>query len=182
MTAARLRPIRRDDVARIHEWASRPEGCRYQSWGPNTEEETAAFVESAVQAADDLAGRRRVWVAELPDAGVLGIGELKRVSRYAREITYAVHIAYWGRGLGTQIGKLLLEEAFADTAVERVQATCDPRNLGSATVLDRLGMTLEGTLRHTLLLRDGWRDSRMYSLLRHEMNPDRAPSTAGPTS
>jgi len=104
--------------------------------------------------------------------GVVGIGELKRVSVSTREITYAVHIEHWGRGLGTQIGQLLLQEAFSDSTVERVQATCDPRNIGSATVLVRLGMTLEGTLRHTVRVRDGWRDSHMYAILRHDFPTD----------
>jgi ribosomal-protein-alanine N-acetyltransferase len=52
--------------------------------------------------------------------------------------------------------------------VERVQGTCDPRNLASAAVLRRAGLFYEGTLRHTVHLRDGWRDSTMHSILRHE--------------
>lgn len=52
--------------------------------------------------------------------------------------------------------------------VERVEATCDPRNVGSETVLRRIGMTYEGTLRHTWYIRDGWRDSEVFSILRDE--------------
>jgi RimJ/RimL family protein N-acetyltransferase len=44
-------------------------------------------------------------------------------------------------------------------------ATCDPRNVASARVLEKVGMTYEGRMRHTLLLRDGWRDSDVYSIL-----------------
>lgn len=167
----RLRPIEGADAARIHEWASQPEACRYQPWGPNTVAETDSFVETAVKSWSDRESPRRVWVAELPDLGVVGIGELKQTSRSCREIAYAVHIAFWGRGLGSEIGRLLLAAAFSDPSTERVQATCDPRNVGSAGVLRRLGMTLEGTLRHTHRVRDGWRDSLMHSLLREERQP-----------
>ena len=177
----RLRPIQTEDAPRIHEWASQPEACRYQPWGPNTEDETTRFVEAAVESWEDPVGKRRVWAAEQLDLGVVGLGELKRVSRSTRELAYAVHTSYWGGGVGTRIGILLLDEAFSDPAVERVQATCDPRNIGSATVLERLGMSLEGTMRHTILVRDGWRDSRLYSILRAEQAGEadgRHPSTA----
>jgi RimJ/RimL family protein N-acetyltransferase len=98
------------------------------------------------------------------------------------EIAYAVHVDYWGRGLGTAIARLLLPIAFADPEVERVQGTCDPRNLASSAVLRRAGLVLEGTLRHTVLLRDGWRDSPMHSILRDEwiaqdMSSRRLPGT-----
>ncbi len=167
----RLRPIEGGDAARIHEWASQPEACRYQPWGPNTLAETHSFVGTAVKTWSDRESPRRVWVAELPNLGVLGIGELKRISGSCREIAYAVHMAFWGRGLGSEIGRLLLVAAFSDPSTERVQATCDPRNVGSAAVLRRIGMTLEGRLRHTHLVRDGWRDSLMHSVLREERQP-----------
>jgi RimJ/RimL family protein N-acetyltransferase len=99
---------------------------------------------------------------------VVGIGEIKRNTATCVEIGYAVHVNHWGRGLGTEIAGLLLGAAFADLHVERVQATCDPRNLASAAVLRRAGLVFEGTLRHTVHLRDGWRDSAMHSILRHE--------------
>jgi len=31
-----------------------------------------------------------------------------------------------------------------------------------------LGMTYEGKLRHTMLIRDGWRDSELFSILEDE--------------
>ncbi|MEU8820710.1 GNAT family protein [Actinoplanes sp. NPDC048796] len=62
----------------------------------------------------------------------------------------------------------LLNLAFHTFGRHRVHATCDPRNLASARVLTKLGMTHEGRLRETLLLRDGWRDSDLYAILTHE--------------
>lgn len=166
-----LRPIERLDAARVHEWASQPAACRYQTWGPNTVAETDAFVERAVATWATAGSRRRVWAAETADLGVVGIGALKLTSRSTREISYAVHTDHWGRGVGSEIARLLVAFAFTDPSVERVQATCDPKNLGSAGVLRHAGMTLEGTLRHTDRVRDRWRDSLMYSVVREEHDP-----------
>ena len=162
-----LRPIEAADADRVHEWASQEQACRFQPWGPNTREETGGFVAEAASLWERPEGPRLVWAAASA-LGVVGMGELKRNTSSCAEIAYAVHVDHWGRGLGTEIARLLLATAFADPAVERVQATCDPRNLASAAVLRRAGLLLEGTMRHTVHLRDGWRDSVMHSILRGE--------------
>ena len=136
-------------------------------WGPNTEGETEAFVFACARTWDDPDGARRVWAAEHPASGVVGIGELKVHDAIHRqgEISYAVHIDLWRRGIGERIARGLLEQAFVARQLHRVVATCDPRNVASARVLQKVGMTYEGRMRHTLLLRDGWRDSDVYSML-----------------
>ncbi len=168
--AVRLRPIDPSDAHRVHEWASQERACRYQSWGPNSFVQTAEFVADAARTWSEL-GTSRVWAATTASDGVIGMGDVRRHHESCAEIAYAVHVDYWGRGHGTAIARLLIAEAFADHRVERVQATCDPRNVASSGVLRRAGMTVEGTLRHTMKVRDGWRDSTMHSILRHEWSP-----------
>ena len=165
-----LRPIDEADTRRVHEWASQERACRYQSWGPNSFEQTAAFVADAARTWIEP-GPRRVWAATTVSDGAIGLGDIRRHNESCHEIAYAVHLGHWGRGRGTEIARLLIAEAFADDRVQRVQATCDPRNLASTAVLRRAGMSVEGTLRHTMKLRDGWRDSTMHSILRHEWSP-----------
>lgn len=167
-TVLSLRAIEMADAGRVHEWASVERACRYQPWGPNTREETEDFVAEAVRASKRPSASRLVWAATSPDLGVVGIGEIKRITATCAEIAYSVHVEHWGRGFGTQIARLLLAVAFADPIVERVQGTCDPRNLASAAVLRRAGLMYEGTMRHTVQLRDGWRDSAMHAILRGE--------------
>ncbi|MFC0672840.1 GNAT family N-acetyltransferase [Brachybacterium hainanense] len=166
----RLRRITRQDTDRFHAWTARPEASRYQAWGPNTREDAEEFVATALSVWEEPEQSRFIWgVAAGTDDLLLGIGELSLVSRTTAEIGYNVHVDLWGRGIGTGIGQLLVDEAFGRfPAVERVQATCDPRNIGSRTILQRLGMTYEGRLRRTMLVEDGWRDSDMFSILRPE--------------
>jgi hypothetical protein len=55
---------------------------------------------------------------------------------------------------------------FESMNLHRVMATCDLRNLASAAVLQKVGMTFEGQLRHTMQIR--WRDSSVFSVLANE--------------
>jgi RimJ/RimL family protein N-acetyltransferase len=165
-----LRPMELADWPRIHEWASLEVACRYQPWGPNDEQETEAFVTAAIAAWGSEPQLRYPWVAVEPVAGVIGIGELNiRNARWRRgEISYSVHHEFWGRGVASEIARLLCRIGFEVLELERVEATCDPRNSASAAVLKKIGMTYEGTLRRTVLIREGWRDSAMHSLIRSE--------------
>ncbi|MFJ4623991.1 GNAT family N-acetyltransferase [Streptomyces sp. NPDC088812] len=164
-----LRRIELADWRAVHSWVSLPQVCRFQPWGPNTEEETRAFVLTAVDAWARSPQQRFAYAA-LHEGVVVGMGELHVRSRGHRqgEIAYAVHPRVWGQGVATAIGQELLARGFTDLGLHRIHATCDPRNLGSARVLGKLRMTWEGRQRHTALIRDGWRDSEMFSILEDE--------------
>ncbi len=163
--------ITADDWPAVHAWASLAQTCRYQVWGPNTEEETRDFVADAVRAWAGDPQRRFPYVARLgPDGDVVGMGELyvRSAAQRQGEIAYVVHPRLWGRGIATQIGRRLLALGFDELGLHRIYATCDPRNTGSARVLTKLGMTQEGHLRHTQLIRDGWRDSLVFGVVEDE--------------
>jgi [ribosomal protein S5]-alanine N-acetyltransferase len=164
-----LRDLVPDDSQAVHAFASLPEACRYQAWGPNTEEQTREFVRGAADAWLESPQTRFVYAACLGD-DLVGIGELKVHSRIHRrgEISYLVHPRVWGLGVGTAIGAELLTRGFSQLGLHRIYATCDPRNVASSRVLGKLGMTREGRLRHTSLIRDGWRDSDVFSILDDE--------------
>ena len=161
----RLREIKAEDWPEVHAFAGLAEVCRYQPWGPNTAAESEEFVAGAVAAWAEDPQVRFVYAACLADE-VVGLGELKIRSRRNQhaEIGYVVHPRVWGRGVATGIGERLLAMGFA-LRMHRISATCDPRNEASVAVLRKLGMTYEGRLRHHMLLRDGWRDSEMFSIL-----------------
>jgi len=84
------------------------------------------------------------------------------------EIGFFLSPDCWGHGLGGEIARLLLASGFKDFNLHRIYATCDPRNSGSVRLLKKVGMSQEGRLRHTMLIRDGWRDSDVYAVLEHE--------------
>lgn len=172
MTDLTRRPPRLEDWSRVHGWASNEEACRFQVWGPNSPDETKAFVAGAIDSWDVPSDERErfVWLAEHATDGVIGAGELLLRSRRHRqgEIAYVVHPDYWGRGCGTRIAQLLLGQGFGSRGLHRIFATCDPRNVASIAVLEKTGMRVEGRMRQTLLLRDGWRDSALYSILESE--------------
>lgn len=155
-----LRPLALADTAAVHEWARLPESCRYQAWGPNTQEQTLEFVRAAVAAPAE----RRVF-AVVVDGEVVGSAELKLRGPSTAEIGYGVHPRLWGQGIATAAARELVRMGFEEHGRHRIFGTCDPRNLASAAVLRKIGMRYEGRMRGTAYIRDGWRDSDLYAIL-----------------
>jgi RimJ/RimL family protein N-acetyltransferase len=62
----------------------------------------------------------------------------------------------------------LLDYAFTELDLNRVEADSDPRNERSARLLDRLGFTKEGLFRERCIVDGEVSDSAMYGLLRRE--------------
>jgi RimJ/RimL family protein N-acetyltransferase len=163
-----LRPVRFEDWPRVHEWASTAQACQYQPWGPNSPEETQAFVRTAAASWSQRPQTRYSWVAVDSNSQIVGAGELHRKDASQAMIGYIVHVRHWRLGVGTEIARLVTAYGFTELGLHRVAATCDPRNVGSAGILGNIGMTYEGRLREITRLRDGWRDSSVYSILQDE--------------
>ncbi|MEU4477246.1 GNAT family protein [Micromonospora sp. NPDC023966] len=117
-------------------------------------------------AGDDSASARptpRVGLA----SPLLGLGTLtvESVPHRRGEIGYVVHPDHWGRGLGTEIARLLLSLAFDQVGLHRVEATTRPDHVASRRVLEKAGMRPEGVSRDHLLVRGSWWDSVRYAIL-----------------
>lgn len=79
----------------------------------------------------------------------------------------------WGQGYATEAAGALLDWAYADLDLNRVQAEVDTRNPASARVLEKLGFVLEGTLREDCIVEGVVSDSWIYGLLRRDRDARR---------
>ena len=166
-----LRPFNRDDWSAVHEYASRMDTCRFEQWGPNSVAETQRFVAEAVASTLREPREHFAFAVVLRDSDrLVGGCHLGIVHHRHRcgEIGYVIHPDYWRQGYATATAALLLRLGFTELHLHRIQATCDPRNVASARVLQKSGLRHEGRLRDHMLLRDGWRDSDLYSILEQE--------------
>jgi len=170
LTTARLllRPFRATDHAELHAIAGDPRVVRWMDWGPNTEEDTGVFLGYALES--ETADPRRTWkfaVVRAADAVLIGSAELHIESPEHRRGTMGYLIAPAAQGLGyaTEAARAVLGFGLTGGGLHRITATCDPENVGSARVLEKIGMSREGRLRDHLLIRGQWRDRLLYAAL-----------------
>jgi ribosomal-protein-alanine N-acetyltransferase len=106
-----------------------------------------------------------VW--EQGGGGLVGRISLGGISRGALQnayLGYGIDHDHGGRGYATQAVKLVVQVAFDDLGLHRVQAAVVPENKASARVLEKCGFREEGLARRYLFLDGQWKDHRMFAL------------------
>jgi RimJ/RimL family protein N-acetyltransferase len=158
-----LRPFRMADAAEIGTYADSAEYLRYLA---PTHPDAAGFVANNLLADPE---REPGWVilfeAHVTGSVFLGLSPEDGLA----ELACLVAPAYWRLGIATEACEVVIDHAFATLGADKVFARSDARNAGSLRLMERLGLTLEGTLRAHRVTRTGGRaDEMVYGLLRHE--------------
>lgn len=73
-----------------------------------------------------------------------------------------------GHGLVTRSVRLLLDHALIERGLARAEWHCDPRNVRSAAVAERVGMTAEGILRSAFPHNGERQDMQVWGILQDE--------------
>ena len=89
-------------------------------------------------------------IARHGDQRALGAIAL-RSDGFKANIGYVLARAFWGQGLMPEAGRALLDHASRFDEIQRVWAVCDVDNRASARVMEKIGMTYEGTLRRWIV-------------------------------
>ena len=84
------------------------------------------------------------------------------------ETGYCLGRRWWGRGIATEALRAVIDFLFAQVNFHRVAAVHDPNNPASGRVMQKAGMTREGMLRQSALIKGRFVDSVVYSILRDE--------------
>jgi [ribosomal protein S5]-alanine N-acetyltransferase len=130
-TRLRLRDFEVGDYQAAHGFATDLAVVRYVEWGPNTPEETQAFLREA-RASGDVSPRRRYALAVVVQSDpekLIGSIELRVVSFEHRrgELGYVLARDSWGLGYATEATRRLLAFGFKELGLHKISATCDPR-------------------------------------------------------
>lgn len=131
------------------------------------------------------AGMAEAWIADLGPSyregrltnfavttaadGVIGSIGLSLHAEHARgEMGYWIGRPFWGRGYASEAGREMLRYGFETLALHRIHAHHMTANPASGTVLRKLGMRHEGTLRHHTLKWGEFHDVECYGMLVEE--------------
>lgn len=163
-----LEPWHADEFAR-HVAAAEEYLARWLPWGRTANNPTGALAVLQRYADAQARGGGRIfgiWVGGKLSGGTLfrtweeGLGVCEVGVWLAPEVT--------GRGLITKAVRVMIDWAFDVRGMHRVEWRCAATNEPSRRVAERLGMTLDGTLREAFL-HDGVRhDVQLWSLLATE--------------
>ena len=179
----RLRPFEPGDLEALHGIYSDPSVTRWLYDDPRTLEETRELLSrkvagAAVRAEGDWLSAAVVVRASGMFAGDLSLLWASEAHRQG-ELGFAFHPHHQGHGYATEASRPLLEFAFATLGLHRVVGRLEPRNVGSARVLEKLGMRREAHLVENEWVKGEWQSELVYALLANEWSAGSAGTPAG---
>ncbi len=98
--------------------------------------------------------------------GAIGLS-IKREHSHA-EMGYWIGKPYWNKGYATESTRALLQYAFDTLGLNRIFAHHMTKNPQSGRVMQKIGMTHEGTLPQHVRKDDGFEDLALYGITRNQ--------------
>lgn len=125
------------------------------------------------QAAQNQGFQAGIWFQERL-AGVIGYHRIDWVNRSVA-LGYWIGAQYEGKGLVTEASRILVDYAFRELGLNRVEIRCATDNHRSRAIPERLGFRREGILRQVQHVSGRCLDHAVYGLLAREWAGNLAP-------
>ena len=162
-----LRPFKESDYDDLFEFLSQLESDEFEGYPGITYEDGREHLMYRI-------GSEEFFAMELIGSGkVIGNIYCGRREFEAREVGYIVNKNYQGNGYAWEALSAVVDHAFRKGA-HRIYAECDPRNVRSWKLLERIGMRREAHLRANIYFKKDeygapkWKDTYVYALLEGE--------------
>jgi [ribosomal protein S5]-alanine N-acetyltransferase len=165
--AVTLRWLEERDLPGLYAVFSDPRVTRYWSWPAWTDPAAAGTLLTEIQACFARRSLFQWGIARRDDDQIIGTCTLASLDASNRraDLGFALASGHWGHGHARAATSAVLDFAFGELALHRVEADVDPRNAGSIALLERLGFAREGYLRERWHVAGEICDSYLYGLL-----------------
>ena len=168
-----LRDFVWEDWHRVLEYQTNPLYLRYYEWigSDRTPASVQEFVGWFLDHQKDQP-RIKFQLAVILKSNAVLIGNcgirMDKANAVQADIGYELDPNYWNQGYATEAAHAIVDFGFDRLGVHRIWANCVADNTGSAHVLEKLGMKLEGRLRENQYYKDRWWDTLIYGILADE--------------
>ncbi|WP_121605621.1 GNAT family N-acetyltransferase [Virgibacillus sp. Bac332] len=159
-----IRNFELNDWEGVYEYASQKSVMKYMPEGVLTKEETKKFIQKNI---DDSAEKFPVILAD----GDILIGHLeffKYFGDHSYEIGWVFNPKYYNKGYASEAASAIIKYGFEDLKLHRIVATCQPENIPSYRVMEKIGMRREGYFKKCIPHGDQWWDEYSYAILEEE--------------
>ncbi len=171
-----LREFVEGDWAALYAFESLEVVTRFEVYDPHTEVVSREYVAKTIaSAAESPRSVIDLAITLRGDDTLIGHIGMKRSGHELGigEVWYGIAPEHQRRGFVTEAARAFFTHAFTELGIHRLFGDCDPRNIPSARLMERLGMRREGHHVQNLWVKGEWCDSLIYAMLASEWNPSR---------
>ncbi len=167
-----IRQFKEQDYQQIFDTLSNPLIYRFEPGEPIT-------LEEAKEVAIKRSQNNIFWAVLLKSTdeliGQLYFPQIEPNEFMTWELGFIFNPAFQNKGYATESSAELIRYGFEHWGIHRVMANCNPENIASWRVLEKIGMRREGTLRKNIFFRTDvkgnplWTDTFTYAILKEEV-------------
>ena len=163
----KLKPYEIENLADFHRLMSSPLVWTYSTHNPHdtVSQSEQKLAELITKYTEDNIGFHALFEKEtdmfVGEAGILSFN--RTANRCV--IGYNLLPDFWEKEHATEITAALINYAFGELKVERVEALAQKDNIASCKVLEKSGLQREGVLRHFSKIRDVYVDVCYYAMI-----------------
>jgi len=165
-----LRKMKVSDAADMFEYSRLRNVTKYLTWNPhpniNYTEEYLRYISTRYATGDFYD-----WAVTLKENGkMIGTCGFTRfdLTNNSAEIGYVLNPAYHGKGYATEAAREVMRFGFDDLKLHRIEARHMLGNDASHKVMEKLGMTEEGTFRESYYVKREYRTVTVCAILESE--------------
>ena len=168
-----LREYKESDWQFVHQYGQQENILIYEAWGPNTEEQTKAFIKKSI--IDRKENPRRAFElcvtlkSSLKLIGGCGF-RIKKENNKRGDFGYIINPDYWNKGYATEASKGLLDFMIKNHGITEIEATCDVLNLQSKRVLEKCGLKKIKEIKNDMEMKGRFRDTCHFERIIKEPN------------
>ena len=140
---------------------------RYNEWTSRTDKEVREFIQMFLDHQKQQPRIKFQFAITLKSTGqLIGNCGVRRNSPQADEgdIGYELDPKFWRNGYATEAARTVMCFSFSSINLRRISAWCVDDNVGSARVLEKLGMRLERRMRDYQYFKGRWWDTLSYAI------------------
>jgi len=159
-----IRPTNSNDISSIHEMLNCKETMKFFVEGVYSIEKVHEFINRNQKEVHHF-----TILLKSSNRIVGKISYNPWVMKKTKEIGWIIFKTAEGNGYATEAAKAIAAYAFEEEKIHRLIATCQPKNIASKRVCEKLGMRLEGEFKKCIHYKDDiWWDELFYSLLEED--------------
>jgi ribosomal-protein-alanine N-acetyltransferase len=168
-----LRPLEPEDLnARYLRWLNDPEVTAYMETGtfPTTAADLEKFYNEVTRTRDHVI----LAVADKKSGQHIGNVKLGPIHWVHRSATFGMMIGdqkFWGKGVGLEATRLMVEYGFDRLNLRRIELGVFAEHKAAVRCYEKAGFKVEGCLRESLFKDGTYKDKVLMGLLRSEYAP-----------
>jgi [ribosomal protein S5]-alanine N-acetyltransferase len=167
-----IRNFQQNDVTNLYEYLSLASTYLFEPGQPISLEEAEILVTERQKTDHFLAVELKTSNKMI---GHLYFKQIEPICTKTFELGYIFNPIFQNKGYGTESSKALIKYSFANNDIHRIIANCNPENIASWRLLEKIGMRREGHFLEKNYFRENennepiWFDSYQYAILRKEV-------------